>query len=428
MGLGAGALLAGMAPMKSHRDARYRIIAAAAVVVLLTHSLVDVSGHRLGTVMAASFLYGLARAEGQPGPTRALWMSPFIWRIVGAGLLSVGIIWGAAFLLARPWYSDVILGRGEKAVEQVGPIADRGQTLSDLNEAVSRAPLKWRPYFNRARYYLYISGDQELAMRDFRRARFLEPHSADLAYHEGLHWMPFQPAAVVFAWRDALNREARNQDRTGLYKQMLRNARSNPKVYEGVFIFSFLDPELRTTFLISLRPEKFIREIRLEAFNNPMLVEFSSEQRSELFYRWVKSGDWFGLLRHFDRYPDLVEAHWQAWAAAKAASGDYPQACTAYRKYLAVEPIPVSSQHKDIRELKRVFMLSQSDLVKGARLLKHQIELEDWSGAGQTIRILLKNIQVPPYIHYWRAIVEMETGRYPESWEAWQAYVEATTS
>ncbi len=427
LGLGAYALFAGIAPMQSVREARYRIIAAAAVVVLLTHSLVDVSGHRLGTVMAASFLYGLARAEGQSGPTRALWMSPCIWRIIGAGLLAVGLIWGAAFLLARPWYSDVILSRGEKAVEQVGRVADRGQALSDLNEAVSRAPMKWRPYFNRARYYLYISGDQELALQDFRRARFLEPHSAEVAYYEGLHWMPFQPTAVVSAWRDALNREARNQDRTGLYKQMLRNARSNPKVYEGVYIFSFLDPELRATFLFSLRPEKFIREIRLEAFNNPMLEEFSSEQRSKLFYRWVNSGDQFGLLRHFDRYPGLAEAHWQAWAAAKAALGDYPQACTAYRKYLPEAPIPVSAQLKDIRELKRVFILSQSDLVKGANLLKRQIELEDWSGAGQTIQILLKNLQVPPYIHYWRAIVEMETGRYPESWEAWQAFTEATT-
>lgn len=426
LGLGAGALIAGIAPIQSVREARYRIIAAAAVVVLLTHSLVDVSGHRLGTAMAASFLYGLARAEGQPGSTRALWMSPGIWRIVGAGLLAVGLIWGAAFILVRPWYTDVVLNRGEKAVEQVGSITDSGEALSHLNQAVSRAPMKWRPYFNRARFYLYITGNQELAMQDFSRARFLAPHSADVAYYEGLHWMPFQPAAVVSAWRDALNRKARNYDRKGLYRQMLRIAGSNPRVYEGVYNFSFLDPELRTTYLFGLRGEEFLREIRLEVAESPLLEEYSSEMRSALFYRWVRSGDPAGLLQHLDRYPGLVEDYWQVWAPAKAALGDYSIACTTYRKHLTVARIPVSSQHNDVMELKREFTLSQSNLVKGVNLLNRQIELEDWSGAGKTIQLLIKNLHVPPYIHYWNAIAKMETGRYRDSWEAWLVYAQAS--
>ena len=395
LGLGAGALFAGIAPIQSVREARYRIIAAAAVMVLLAHSLVDVSGHRLGTAMTASFLYGLARAESQPGSTRALWMSPSVWRIVGAGLLAVGLIWGAAFILVRPWYTDVVLSRGEKAVERIRSIVDRGEALSLLNQAVSRAPMKWRPYFNRARFYLYLSGDQELAMQDFRRARFLAPHSADVAYYEGRHWMPYQPAAAVSAWRDALNRKARNHDRTGLYRQMLHRARFNSRVYEEVCKFSFLDPELRTTYLFDIRGDEFLREIRLEVADSPLLEVYSPEISSALYNRWVNSGDPSGLLQHLDQYPGLVEAHWKVWAPAKAALGDYSLACTTYRKYLPVAQIPVSSQRMDIGELKRVFTLSQSNLVKGVNLLKRQIESEEWSGAGKTIQLLQKISRFP---------------------------------
>ena len=66
--------------MESRRERRYRILIFAALFVFVIHSFVDVPGHRLGTFMAASFLYGLTGLK--ESRERPLWMAPLAWRIV----------------------------------------------------------------------------------------------------------------------------------------------------------------------------------------------------------------------------------------------------------------------------------------------------------------------------------------------------------
>lgn len=188
--LAIGIAVAGALPLERRSQRRLRSAAVAAAVAAVIHGFVDVPGHRLGAVLAATYVLALARRD--PAESGVSRLAPGIWRVLGLALVA-GAAWRVNMRddAAR---AEELAGRGKFA-----------EAAARATQAIERAPLAWRPYFTRAGA-LARSGRLVEAVGDFRRARALEPHFVAVPMTEGIFWARLQPELALAAWREALKR------------------------------------------------------------------------------------------------------------------------------------------------------------------------------------------------------------------------------
>ncbi len=199
--------VSGTFPLERGTQRRLRGAAVAAAVAAVMHGFVDVPGHRLGSVLAATFVLTLSRRDAAAlVPSRAA--AP-LWRGIGLALVAL-----AAWWLNLP--EDAV--RAE-ALARDGKFS---AAVVRANRAIVRAPLDWHPHFTRA-VALGCQGKIIESLADFRRARLLEPHYAMLPYDEGRFWLRIQPELALAAWGEALRR-VRAPDDAGLFATMIRSA------------------------------------------------------------------------------------------------------------------------------------------------------------------------------------------------------------
>lgn len=209
--------MAGAFPLARGTQRRLRGAAVAAAVAAVLHGFVDVPGHRLGSVLAATFVLALSR--GDAAARIASDAARFLWRGIGLSLVALSAWWlnvpddaARAETLSRE-------GKFTAAVAR----ADR---------AIARAPLDWRPYFTRAAA-LACSGKIVEAVADFRRAKLLEPHYVPVPFDEGRFWLGRQPGLALAAWADAIQRTPPPAD-AGLFSKMFNMAPNDAAFRAGL--------------------------------------------------------------------------------------------------------------------------------------------------------------------------------------------------
>jgi tetratricopeptide (TPR) repeat protein len=177
VGFAATALLSCLwsaVPMEKGTQRRLRCAALASAVAGALHGLIDVPGHRLGSLMTIALALALARRDTLPAPD-ARGAGAF-WRLAGLALVG-GALW---------WRTVPDEAPLAEALSHAGRFAEAGAVAS---HALERAPLNWRLYFTRAGARA-CAGKPLEALGDFRRVRFLEPHLAFSAWKEALQREP----------------------------------------------------------------------------------------------------------------------------------------------------------------------------------------------------------------------------------------------
>ena len=218
--------LAGAWPLRRGTQRRLRGAALAAAVAAVLHGCVDVPGHRLGSVLAVLLVFALARKDAPPAATSFAFGVAFGGtRPPGAidasgGKLAAVAVWrgiGLAMVVLGAWWinftddaarAEVLAGEGRFAA-----------AAESAGRAIARAPLDWRSYFTRAGA-LARTGTVIEAVGDFRRARMLEPHFAEIPLEEGRFWVRRQPELAFAAWEEALRRST-GPEAAGVFGQML---------------------------------------------------------------------------------------------------------------------------------------------------------------------------------------------------------------
>ncbi len=194
---------AGALPLKRGTQRRLRGAALAATAAAVFHGFLDVPGHRLGSVLAALLVLALARKDNVPGmPSR---FPVPAWRALGLAMVA----------LAAWWMNFTNDAAHAEALASEGRFA---AAVESANRAIARAPLDWRPYFTRAGA-LACTGKVVEAVADFRRARLLEPHYAEIPLQEGRFWIRRQPELAFIAWAEALRRST-GPEAPGVFGQM----------------------------------------------------------------------------------------------------------------------------------------------------------------------------------------------------------------
>jgi O-antigen ligase len=198
-------------PLVRGTQRRLRGAALAASVAAVLHGFVDVPGHRLGSVLAATFVLALSRNDSAPRAVSQF--AVMIWRGIGLALVALAAWWvnvpddaARAEILSRDGKFSAAIARASRAIE--------------------RAPLDWHPYFTRAGA-LACSGKVIEAVGDFRRARMLEPHFVRIPLDEGRFWVRSHPELALVAWEEAVRR-ANGAEQSGIYSQIFGAAPNDP--------------------------------------------------------------------------------------------------------------------------------------------------------------------------------------------------------
>ena len=397
-----------------------RFAAVIAGFAFLAHSFIDVSGHRLGTVVPALFLMGLGLHSQSRGVVRA-WVAP-VFRGVGLLLLSVGGCW---ILSARGYDlfpTSATLVRLRERASSAAEREDFAAVIGATTTAVGLAPLDWRFYAQRAVAELESNTTAD-AIRDFRIARFLQPHWTAACMFEADAWLAAgHPEYALEAWRDALDREPAGE--TKLFYQMLEATRSLPGLRGEVRSWARGRPSYEVCVLQSADAWEFKGEIDAVLFEDPDLQQFSENQRRDLFEIWAQRGNADELAELLRAHPSWQKYAWKFMASYAAARQDFRFAYEMVSRFSEPPKMPhVTSAGGAAASLERAFVIDPADLVTGLALYAAQVREGSSTGALRTLRTLRRNPASPRYL----GVLEAQLYAAAQDWErAWTTWQEAT--
>src|SRR5262249_19543195 len=347
---------------------RYRLATLIASILFALHGLVDVSGHRVGTMFAAIFLLGLS--IHRPHDFRRSRSIPILFRLVGAILLVIGVSWVVA------WRGHQLLpgSIGVTNTKSLAIIDNRerkfSETIAITTKALEWAPLDWELYFSRAVAEAGLK-QMDAALTDFRRARFLEQTSYELPLAEGNVWLSSQPVLAAAAWREALRRAGPH--RATVYSSMLSKASlRNREVGQILAEMGVSDHNLALPYLARITGGDFNRALGKVLENDPDLKSFTETEKLALFTYWSERGDSEKLSRAAETHPDWLPYAWFGLAKYHASKNDYKAAYGLTERYGDPVALPRLSSNADLLQLESQYRAAPDNYAIGYALYRAQ--------------------------------------------------------
>jgi hypothetical protein len=398
----------------------YRLFALVAVIIFLLHGLVNVSGHRPGTVYFAILFAALAL----PSRDRPKISLPIVfWRIPGVTLIAFGLMWLGAGAFNSPWHSSVRVAQYQEEIRSHVLALDHTAASSVTNDWLALSPLDWRGYFERAELILSNTKDQDEAASDFTRARFVEPILGVVSYEEGIAWLTINSGRVISAWRETLLREMEDMDST--FDRMLEQAATR-EMREKMARLSEINPHIRTRYISSLKGEKLISEISYELSKNPSLSFFDRAQRSRIVENWLNSGDLSSANAFLSEYGESLNNSWRLRSLSLHKQANFQEAINLIRQNIDAPDLPqIQKNEAAFIRLLREYAAAPNDTKKGIALIYIYVAQEDYGKALPIIDRLLEGDTPPLNLYYWRGECLYRLQDYDESWYAFEDYLEA---
>jgi len=410
-------------PLREGTNQRYRLATLIGVLLFAIHGLVDVSGHRIGTVFAAIFLLGLSLHRPLDlKPSKSI---SILFRLVGLVLLISGLSWTVA---AR----TKILLPGSVGVANAQPlstIANRGRNFPEAIALTSRAlewsPLDWQLYFLRAAAEL---GEKQpvRALDDFRRARFLEPNAYEVPLEEGNLWLTSRPILAAAAWREALRRAG--PERAEVYGSMLTNASmQSPAVSKILERVGLSEHDLALAYLSRVSDAHFNEALNEFLKHDPNLQTLSAEEKLALFALWSEHGDLDELAREVKQHPTWLQYAWLGMAKYNARKNDFRAAYDLTQLYGEPVALPRAETKSSLQELQNRFDAARDNYGIGYALYRAQMQNGRVDDALLTARHFSERAGTPPYFRFLEAQCWAEKGNWERAWNAWLAFHSAQT-
>ncbi|HEY1581665.1 MAG TPA: O-antigen ligase family protein, partial [Chthoniobacterales bacterium] len=335
--LGAVLLVRRAFPLKEGTNQRIRYAALVGALLFLLHGFVDVSGHRIGSFFAGTFLLGLA--QFRPLGLRPSRIAPWLFRALGLALAIVSVGWFFSWRQAWPlpgW-------PGVENAHQAAIVANRGhrfaEAIADTDRALQWAPLDWQLYFLRAIARIGQRQPVPRIVEDFRRARFLEPSAYQLPFEEGKAWLGWQPTLAITAWREALQRQGAEE--AGIYALMLTDAASyDARVHEALREFAIDRPGLTINYLEAATTPQFEAALHAVLARDPALAQFTHAQKQKLFALWSHHEPLDELVRGVEAHPEWLEFAWSGMARYHAGRGEFAAAWGLVRQHAPPPALP----------------------------------------------------------------------------------------
>jgi O-antigen ligase/tetratricopeptide (TPR) repeat protein len=405
-------------PLREGTNQRYRLATLIAAILFALHGLVDVSGHRVGTMFAATFLLGLSLHRPHSfKPSRSV---SILFRLVGLVLLVVGASW-------------VVAARGQKLLpgsvgvtnaKQLATIHNRErnftETVAVTTTGLKWAPLDWELYFSRAIAEAQLKQTED-ALTDFRRARFLEQISYELPLAEGNVWLSSQPVLAATAWREALRRAG--PERAGVFASMLSKASlRSPEVSRILAELGVSRHDLALPYLARISGAEFNRALGQVLENDPDLSSFSETEKLALFAFWSERGDPAELSRATAQHPDWLPYAWLGVGKYTASQNDFRAAYELTQRYGEPVALPRITPSASLQQLESRFRAAPDNYAIGYELYRVQMQSGRVDDALMTARHFSERANSPAYFRYLEAQCWAEKQNWERAWNAWLAF------
>src|SRR6266568_901281 len=405
-------------PLREGTNQRYRLATLIAAILFALHGLVDVSGHRVGTMFAATFLFGLSLHR--PHTFKSARSLPIVFRLVGLILLVVGVSWVVAVRGQKLLPGSV----GVTNAKQLATIDNRErnfpETVAVTTKALEWGPLEWELYFSRAVAESEMK-QTETALADFRRARFLEQISYEIPLAEGNVWLASQPVLAATAWREALRRAG--PDRAGVFSSMLSKASlRSPQVSRILAELGVSRHDLALPYLARITGDEFKRALAKVLENDPSLKSFTETEKLALFTYWSERGDAEQLSRNVEQHRDWLPYAWFGLAKYHASKNDFKKAYELTQTYGEPVALPRISSSASFLELESQFRSAPDNYAIGYALFRAQRQSGRTDDALQTVRHFSEHPNTPAYWKYLEAQLWAEKQNYERAWKAWQSF------
>ncbi len=395
-----------------------RLAGLLALGAFVLHGVFDVSGHRLGTLLTAAVVAGLAVPRLPRGGRPAL----LGFRIGGAALGVVGFIALGAAWQRADFPGSIGVSNDKSLAYESAARGEVSVAQRQVTEALRWAPLDYHSYLVRAELGVAARMALPEVEDDFARARTLEPRSVVPPYREAIQWMKWRPENAVNALAEACRRDPGGADKM-IARVVEMGAGPDAAIFrERLRAWVRGDAQRLSLFLTHARPEEVREEIQLLLERDPGLKSCTAVQLPRILQAWAVVGDAPSLLRAFGENPEWQRAAWQSWAIAFSRTGDVERASEIAGRYAPAPALPGTSGEDSIAALERDFQRHPEDVAKAYDLFQALTKAGRAAEALATITRVTAQPRVPGYLHYLEAGARMKRGEYAAAWDAWQRY------
>ena len=402
----------------------------AALVAFAGHGLVDVAGHRFGTVwpilMVAAVTFGRKR-EGEQNPAGKF--SIILFRVAGAALALAGCLWTWGISTDLSWPATV---HAAQAKADVGAAWKAGQTEPALQAATSGlavAPADGVLRFLHGKALLFFEDTEAETEKEFKIQSSLEPFLVSVPLDQATAWVevtPEHPEWAVPAYTEALRRaEAYQTNDRGperVLEHMIRMASISPGLQPKILPLIQNQPRLLSFYLSNLKPEIFRPTLASILAGNPDLKGWNENSLAPLLLHWARKGEPGSLESALESHPQWWPSGWPLLAQLRAKSGKTREALDLAQKFLPQpslpdEPCPPnqaeSRWYRSPRDYAAAYVLSETRRKNG-----------DLTGARVVLEKITDRPETPAYFWWLRSRVESEEKRDAAAWDSLRKYME----
>jgi hypothetical protein len=393
----------------------------ACALMLVAGSFFDVSGHRLGTLFPTIFLAALAFPDttGRPLGRKAR----ASLRLVGAGVLAVGVIWFAASF-GKPFLPAV---QGVTALREAAGTAEqqgkRDEAIKLLRQAEHLRPLDWSIHWSLAAFLL-ANKETEAAWDEFRASSALLPYMHWIIEKEGYFWVSVSPSRAVYAWMEALNRAPGGQ-RLQMYGGYLHTASNDPALNTLVQKIRPNDPEFEFTRM-SFAGEKGANRLpRLLAMTKNLSI--APDQLVDPILRYMHTfhqGDTIDRLTAQSQR--LRQLGWRVLADRAAQAGRLGEALDLHFQYGPRPILPAALSRSDLRTIERTAALAPLDIATAIAYYQALEAERRGNDAFFQLRRIMEIPGAPPYVWHLAARAAHQRGENEDACKFLRIYNEKT--
>jgi hypothetical protein len=304
------------------------------------------------------------------------------------------------------------LAKVEEAADQApSPAEQKGL----LDKGLSWAPLDWLLYYKRALLGLHAPEFSNGTDADFNRALFLEQNSLEL------------PLTIMSVCRDPdmpemLVAEKSLMKRSGSRREELfNNALGQVLDAKGRLEMTTVaegDPNLEAMAVMAQSADNFAWVFQNFLTSNPSLKGVSPDLASQLFNRWVESGDAGEFINEWAQHPEWHSSGWKAYGRALAKTGRYKDAVALGLQFMTKPPMPDIRTNLGVDQAAQNFQDNPQDIYSGVQLYFAQTAAGENAQALSTLQQLAKLPQRPAYIQYLLAEGLTAAGQDEAAWQA----------
>ena len=412
---------------RRNRDMRERhhalqLAAGIAVLLFLAVSVIDVPAHRIGTILPAVLLLGMATGHQTVDRANTPLPPPLWFKGGSLATLTAGI--ACWLLLPSPVQFEHII-----AEVRSGTHAENERRLEDASII---KPLDWRVHFLQATIALHDRTDLRTAQRSFRRARALAPNAPLLPRQEADLWIKAGLVRyAVPAWRELLRNDPTRAHEH--FDGILRKTNHDPILQEQLFLLAQGKPDLELRVLLHASDSDSFKG-RLDCLldNNPTLRDWDEAALSKLNELWFQKGDLDALEGRLAGNPNWSEVAWKTLFRLKGRSGDHTGAVELATARLvpeitvALAPLTTAVTDAELSRLRSSVLLRRADLATGLQLARAEASLNHPDRALAVVQELerMNNAQHLPPVQLLKAWCLQQLDRDKEAYSAFATYLD----